>query len=135
MNALPDKNNDRLHQLIDVNLAEKPSPDFNAAIMQRLGIAPKAVKISYEPAISRNGWLFITFVAGLILYFALSGSGNNMQSLPVAHEIGKSVDTGLTALTSLFETSSMLVICMAIVSVFILTAAESYYRQSKLKTV
>ncbi len=134
MNALPDKNNDRLHQLIDVNLAEKPSADFNAAIMQRLGLAPKSVKISYEPAISKNGWLFITLVACIILYFALSGSGNNLQSLPVANEIGKSVDTGLTALTSLFENPSMLVICMAIISVFILTAAESYYRQSKLKT-
>lgn len=134
MNALPDKNNDRLHQLIDVNLAEKPSADFNAAIMQRLGLAPKSVKISYEPAISKNGWLFITLVACIILYFALSGSGNNLQSLPVANEIGKSVDTGLTALTSLFENPSMLLICMAIISVFILTAAESYYRQSKLKT-
>ena len=129
MNNLPDKNKDVLHQLIDANLAEKPSPGFNVAIMQQLGVAPKASQVTYEPAISKNGWIFIAIITALIFYFALSGTGNNVETHPLAGQIGKSVDNGLSTLLSLFESSSMVLICMAVVSIFILTIAESLYRQ------
>ena len=133
MNQLPDKKNDPLKKLIGNSMLEQPSDQFTASVMSKLGIAPVPVVIRYEPVISRNGWIFIAALAGMLIYLALSGSAT--ESFTSNTMI---VQTALQQTTSgigkLFSGSVFILLAMSALAVFLLFGAESWYRQTRLRT-
>ncbi len=133
MNQLPNKKNDPLKKLISNSMLEQPSDQFTASVMGKLGIAPAPVVIRYEPVISRNGWIFIAALAGILIYLALSGSAT--ESFTSKTLIMQSaLQQGTSAIGSIFSGSIVLLTTMAALAIFMLVGAESWYRRNRLYT-
>ncbi|MBK7970742.1 MAG: hypothetical protein KBH11_05030 [Bacteroidia bacterium] len=132
MKRKTNNNQDPLRNIISANMLEKPSANFTDDIMSKLGIAAQQVK--YEPVISKNGWYFISFLVIGILYLVVSGSGN-VPEIPVAQQIDNTLHEGIRTMSNLFESSALMLISLAMCSVFILVYLDSIYRQNKLRTV
>lgn len=131
MNQLPDKKDDILRKLLNQDMLEQPSDKFTSDIMGKLGIAPASQAIKYEPVISKNGWIFISLVAGIILLIAFLGTPSERmveKTVVVNNAIGQA--------SSLFETfinnPAILIISILSFAVFFLVSAESIYRQTRM---
>ena len=77
---MPEEHNDKIEErLRDVfhnSGKQHPPEDFTSRVMDRIENQPSSIRFSYEPIISRRGWIVISIlVLFLILYiFMLSGS-------------------------------------------------------------
>ncbi|MDQ3050596.1 MAG: hypothetical protein M3Q95_06890 [Bacteroidota bacterium] len=133
MNQLPDKNNDPLRKLIHKNQLEQPSIQFTASVMDKLGIAPVSVT-RYEPVISRKGWIIITLITITFFYLALAGSENATAGVNTVR-LHEALQQTTSVLSTILSGSFALLLSLASLAVFILFGVESWYRQTRLRTV
>ena len=131
MNQRTDKKDDILKKLLSQDLLELPSDKFTSDVMGKLGIAPAPASIKYEPVISKNGWIFISLLAGIIILFALLGSpseGISEKTIVLNNAIGQAN----TLFETLINNSAILIISILSFAVFFLVSAESIYRQTRI---
>jgi len=133
MNQLPHKDQDALKNLFNDSMLEQPSDIFTASVMNRLNLAPAATAIKYEPVITRNGWIFISVLTGLIFYLAISGTVTDSFSSK-SMMLESILDQGAAAAGSMLSGSVALLLALVTLAAFVLIGVESWYRQSRLRT-
>jgi len=133
MNQLPGKNTDPLKKLVDKSFLEQPSDQFTASVMGKLGISVAPAVTSYEPVISRKGWLFIALISAMFFYLALSGNSTGTLNTN-ALAVQSTIQNTTSALSALLSGSVALLLTLSALAAFLLIGAESLYRQSRLRT-
>ncbi len=133
MEKMPAKKDDVLKKLIRQELLEPTPVDFTQNVMSGLGIAPAKSTIIYEPVISKKGWFLILLVTSGIITFLFSGNGteNKNGALTFSKPVVQQFENAIAAT---FSGSGMIYLPMAALAVFLLFLAESFFRQSRLKT-
>ena len=133
MNQLPNKEQDALKNLFNDSMLEQPSDQFTASVMNKLNISPSVTAIKYEPVIGLNGWIFIAIITGLFFFLALSGTSTDTFSSK-AILLQTALQNGTSAIENVFSGPIILLLALAASAVFALIGAESWYRQSRLRT-